>query len=190
MAHAPYKAEGIILKRKNVGETDRILTVFTKEYGKLRLLAKGIRRVGSRRAPHLEVFSRVSLFIHQGKSMDGISEVAAVAAYGGIRNDLQKVGAAYFFCELIDVLVAEKQEHREVYTFLIQTLAGLEEGRDPLHVQTRQFALELLWQLGFLPHGKVLSGEKLQSFIEDITERQLRTPKFIRNTRVLSSGHS
>lgn len=181
MGQAPYRAEGIILKRKNVGETDRILTVFTSQFGKMRLIAKGIRRINSRRAPYLEVFSRVTLFIHHGKTIDGVTDVAAIATYGRIRTDLHRVSMAYFLCELIDALLPEKQEHRDVYLLFTNALAALDKGDDALmHAQSRRFALELLWALGFLPRGRKLAGRKLQSFIENITEKHLRTPQFVR----------
>jgi DNA repair protein RecO (recombination protein O) len=175
-----YRTEAVILKRKNVGEADRILTVFTREYGKLRLIAKGIRKVKSRRAPHLEVFSRVVLLVHPGKSLDSVSEASTVAAYPRIRSHLEKVSVAYFLCEMVDRLLPEKQEHRDVYALLADTLAAIEKTSEGMHVLTRSFALELLWMLGFLPREKKLRGEDLKSFIEQITERHLTTPEFIR----------
>jgi len=63
-----YKAEGIVIKRKNFGEADRILTVFTKKYGKIKVLAKGVRRITSRRGPNVELFNQVELVLHQGRN--------------------------------------------------------------------------------------------------------------------------
>jgi DNA repair protein RecO (recombination protein O) len=75
-----YVAEGIVLKRRNVGEADRILTVFTKKYGKIRVIAKGVRRITSRRAGHIEVFTRVILTLHSYKNMDIVTEAQAITA--------------------------------------------------------------------------------------------------------------
>jgi len=172
MERRVYKVEGIILKRKNVGEADRIITIFTKEYGKLRATAKGIRKVTSRRAPHLEVFTHIRAVIHNGKTIDTLSEVDAIEMYSDLRRDLQRVSLAYYVLELTDSLLAEKQEHRDVFVLLLRALSG--------KINTRQFALELLWTLGFLPHGKIIVGKDLQLFIESITERKLRTPPFVR----------
>lgn len=175
------KAHAVILSRKNVGEADRIITVFTKEYGKLRLLAKGVRKSGSRRSPHLEIFSSVALVIHQGKSMDTITEVTPLSPQSSIQRDLEHISVAYFYCELVNLLLPEKQEHGNVYASLSEALKtlGVSSG-DPLHVQTKTFALTLLRQLGFLDSHKQLSGGELQTFIENITERRLRTPRLIR----------
>lgn len=177
-----YKAEGIILKRKNVGEADRIITVFTKQYGKLRLIAKGIRRISSRRAAHLEIFSQVSLVVHHGKSLDSVSEVQPIAAFESLRQDLQRVGVAYVLCELVDMLTPEKQEHEDIYLILSHTLATLEQSSGKaLYDKSKHFALELLWTLGFLPREKTLNGVSLQAFIENISEKQLKTPRLVRH---------
>lgn len=177
-----YKTEGIILKRKNIGEADRIVTVFTREYGKLRLIAKGIRKVASRRAPHLEVFTRVRLVVHAGKTLESISEAEPIDIYALVRKDLARVSMAYYLCELTDSLVAEKQEHGEVFDLLSRGLEAL--GGGPIHgiyAVSKKFTLELLWMLGFLPKGKALSGDALQQFIETITERRMKSTKFARH---------
>lgn len=176
-----YKTEAIILKRKNYREKDRIITVFTKEYGKIRLIGRGIRRINSRRAPFLEIFSRAAIVAYHGKVFDSISEVQGVSDFALLRQDLKKVGIAYLLCELVDALLPEKQEHRDVYNLLLGALYSLNtKGTPGLHQIGRKFALELLWCLGFLPRGQMLQGTKLQDFIENITEKRLRSPKLIR----------
>lgn len=176
-----YKAEGIILKRKNVGEADRIITVFTKEYGKMRLIAKGIRKVASRRAPHLEVFTRVRIVVHSAKSLESVSEVEPVEVYEHLRSDLSRVSMAYYLCELIDSLLPEKQEHRDVFILLTRALNDLGKGTvASIYGVSKTFTLELLWTLGFLPRNKSFTGDKLQKFIETITEKRMKSTHFAR----------
>lgn len=172
-----YKADAIILSRKNHGESDRIITVFTKEYGKLRLIAKGIRKISSRRAPHLEIFSRVQLVMHQGYTMDSVSEVTSLYP-GDKKLDLQEISIAYFYCELVNALLPEKQVHTDVYELLGGALESLVHGN--IYAKSKDFTLTLLRILGFLEHDSPLRGEELQQFIENITQRKLRTPKLIR----------
>ncbi len=174
-----YKTEGIILKRKNVGEADRIVTVFTKEYGKLRLIAKGIRKIASRRAPHLEVFTQVILMVHTGRSMESITEVTTLQAFESLRENLTRVSLAYYLCDLVDSLMPEKQEQEEIYDLLFHALSGLQTVEDAvLYSHSKAFTLELLWALGFLPRNKSLNGVRLQEFIETITERKLKSTYF------------
>ena len=174
------KARGVILKRKNTGEADRIVSLFTKEFGKLRVIAKGIRKVSSKRAPHLEVFTHVECVIHTGKSMDIVSEVNPIHAYPAIRSDLQRVSVAYYLCELVDSLLPERQEQEEVYTLLTNSLIQLEQPETSIYLVSRMVTLELLWTLGFLPPQKTLSGKELQAFVESITERKLKSTHFAR----------
>jgi len=72
-----FKTEGIVLKRRNFGEADRILTVFTKDRGKISVLAKGVRRITSRRAGNVELLNRVSIFLHQTRGMPILTEAVS-----------------------------------------------------------------------------------------------------------------
>ncbi len=176
-----YKAEAIILRRKNTGEADRILTAFTKEYGKLRLLAKGVRRITSRRGPHLEIFSRSVILIHRGKIMDSVGEAAAIDTFENLRRDVRRVSLGYFFCELVDTMTAEKQEHADIFALLTRSFAKLNDKHiSSIYQLSRQFSLELLWGLGFLPQTKTLGGPDLASFIENVSEKHLKSPHFAR----------
>ena len=181
------KAEGIILSRKNIAEADRIVTIFTKEFGKLRLMAKGIRKTASRRAPYLEIFSHVNIVIHQGKGMESITEVTPVGEQDLLRNDLERISVAYFYCELVNHLLPEKQEHRDVFILLADALDVLRHSTfESIGSQSKTFALALLRLLGFLESTRDLGGKELQSFIENITERRLRTPKLIKQVFMAS----
>jgi len=176
-----YKIEGIILKRKNVGEADRIITVFSKEHGKLRLIARGIRKITSKRAPHLEVFTRISAIIHGGGAMESITEVEPLKVFPYKSQDLKKVSLAYYICELVDNLLPEKQEHRDVFILLTQALDALEHlDTAGIYRESKVFTLELLSTLGFLPRNKTLNGSELQTFVESITERKLKSTHFAR----------
>ncbi|OGG14474.1 DNA repair protein RecO [Candidatus Gottesmanbacteria bacterium RIFCSPHIGHO2_01_FULL_46_14] len=176
-----YRVEAIILKRKNVGEADRILTVFSKQYGKLRLIAKGIRKITSHRAPHLEIFSRVEMMIHRGKTLDIVTEAQTLDGFYQLRNNLALVNGCYYHCELVDVLLPEKQEHRDVYELYARSLAAFntQEGMD-ITGSCEQFALALLRMLGFLPQTRELSSVQIQPFIESISERHMRTYHFLK----------
>ncbi|MEK7543831.1 MAG: DNA repair protein RecO [Patescibacteria group bacterium] len=175
-----YTTHAIILKRRNVGEADRIVTIFTKEYGRMRVIAKGIRRVHSRRAPHLEVFSHVSLVLYKGKMWDSVTEATPIHTFSSLRESLTRVSAGYYVCELVDALLPERQEHRDVYALLLgalHTLNGIMEI-DTV-VTNEQYALELLRVLGYLAHDQSIPAGRIDPYIEKIIEKRLRTPKFL-----------
>lgn len=170
-----YKAEGIVLKRRTIGEADRIITLFTKEYGKIKVIAKGVRRITSRRSGHVEVFSHVTITLHRGKNLDILTEAQALPRFGAIRENLQKVSYSYYLCELVDQLTAERQEHPEVFSMLCASLTILSESQEEPVWQHEvvSFALALLWTLGYLPRAQYLSEDAIAPFIESIIERKL-----------------
>ncbi len=172
-----YTIEGIVLKRRAVGEADRILTLFTRQQGKIQVLAKGIRKIQSRRAGHLEPFNRVIITLHAHGTLDIVSE-ASVVAHGTFRTrNPALIAYAYCLCELIDQLMADRQEQPEIYMLLVDALAELEAGRnDASWSQTMSvFIHRLLWALGFLQSSRQLPKDALRPYIEEITERKLRT---------------
>jgi len=171
-----YTAEAIILKRNNVGETDRILTIFTKQYGKVRVLARGVRKVSSKRGPHIEVFNRVIATIHKGNRLDTLTEVSPITSYDVVRKDLRRVGAAYYLCELIDGLLPEAQVHEDVFALLCDAFAALSTvKKERIEVLRERFAAALLRALGYLERGKKPPTGSLDSYVEQLLERHLKT---------------
>ncbi len=175
-----FETHAIILKRRNIAETDRILTIFSKEYGRIRVYARGIRRVHSRRAGYLEVFSHTMLILHRGKTWDSVTEAAPIHAFSAIRESLSRVSHAYYLCELVDVLLPERQEHRDVYTLLLNALTALNDivRVDPVAV-SKQFALELLRCLGYLARDRTLPSGQIDPYIETIIEKRIRSHRLL-----------
>lgn len=180
-----YKTEGVILKRSNLREADRLVTIFTRYHGKVRVRAPGIRKTQSHKSAHLELFNLSGLFLAQGKSLDIVTEAQTLNNFASIRKDLQKVWVAYYFCELVDSLCAERQENREVFELLkksLEELSSLNNYNDfNFYKPTDDFANQLLQILGYLPRDKSLSGGDLERFIENILERSIKSKKLLRN---------
>lgn len=172
-----FTVEGIILKRRISGEADRILTVFSKERGKIRLIAKGVRKISSRRAGHTEVFSHVALTVHAGKTLDILSEATHVVHEVFVDTSITKVSYAYYLCELVDQLLPDHQEHVDVFVMLRDALTAVrrEANEQRLDVYIREFTHRLLWMLGYLAPSKRLNRENLTPFVESITERSSKT---------------
>lgn len=174
-----YKAEGIILKRTNFGEADRILTIYTKQYGKLRVLAKGVRKINSRRGGNLELFNHVAILVSSGRNLDVLIEVQLIDSFSSWRKNLKAVGVAYYFCELVDKLTAEGQEHLNVFELLLAYLGKVNDGKFSDLVVN--FERSLLKDLGFgVPQELENSKKSLKGYIEEITEKTINSPKVIR----------
>lgn len=177
-----YKTEAVILSRVNFGEADKLLTLFSKHYGKLKALAKGVRRVSSRKGGSLELFNHVGLVLARGKNLDIITEVDLKNSFRIWRKDLIRVGLAYYLVELVDKLTAEGQKNQQVFFLLKRVLAGL-EGKDLVSL-VRQFEEAVLKELGFgVPTGLRAKKGSLSDYIEEIIERKLKSKEVLRKIK-------
>lgn len=174
--HRSYKAEGVVIKRLNFGEKDKLVTVFTKNLGKLVLLAKGIRAINSKKAPHLEVFTHVSFYAAMGRNLDIVTEAYTLQTFPNLRKNLGKVAYAYSIVEIIDRLCAERQEHRNIFDLVLSTLQKIDTNSDGnIKSIIDDFILQTLWDLGYLVKGKIIAGDDLQSFLEEVMEKSLKS---------------
>jgi DNA repair protein RecO (recombination protein O) len=145
-----YRCEAIVLGRMDLGEADRILTLYSRQHGKLRVIAKGARRPLSRLGPHLEYFSRSQLMLARGRDLDVVTGAETEDAHLAIRDDLEAFGHASHMVELLNRLTEDRQENVAVFELLSSSLRLLADGVDAFHV-TRHFELALLVLLGYRP---------------------------------------
>lgn len=166
-----YRIEGIVIRRKNFGEADRILTLFTKTNGKVKILAKGVRRITSRRGPNIELFNQVEISVHHGKTFDLLTEAQVLNTFPQIKKKLDLIGLAFHICEIVDGLCPEHQSHPKVYDLILSVFNELNTGL------VHSFEKNLLIELGYLP--KVHKELDTTLFIEKILERKLKTRRII-----------
>jgi len=178
-----YKTTGIIIKRTNYSEADRILTIFTKHHGKIKVIAKGVRKITSRRGGNVELFNLAEITLHEGKNFDLLTEANVLESFLFIRQDLHKIGWSYYLCELIDGLCPEKQENSRIFDLLLSVL--LDFNKDSVkHYELEQkinyFETSLLKELGFWPKDKELPISQIESFLENLLERKLKSKNFLK----------
>lgn len=142
-----FKTEGVILKRKDFGEADRLLTVFSLSRGKISVLAKGVRRITSRRGGNVELLNRVQIFLYPGKNLLILTEASALNTFEKLKMDLTLSTYAFHIIELVDKLTAENQENRFLYESLVSVLNKIESN--PRQIFIRAFEVKLLSNLGF-----------------------------------------
>ena len=145
-----YKTEAVVLRQMPLGEADRILTLFTPERGKLRAVAKGIRRPKSRFGGHLELLNRVSVSLAEGRNLDVLTDAQAVQSFRGLRDDLQGLSRAMYVAELVDRFSIERSPSTQVYRLLVEALTRLEQGRQQ-GLLLRYFEMGLLDRSGYKP---------------------------------------
>lgn len=173
-----YKTEAIVIKRRNFGEADRIITIFSKQYGKIQVKAVGVRKITSRRSSHIELLNQSLFTLYKGKSMSLLTEVSNLENFEEIKGDLSKVGFAYHICELIDGLCAENQEHADIFELLQKTLKKMSTN-DDLALVIHEFEIELLTRLGFYKPSDLSADFDTSGFIEQILERKLKSKQIL-----------
>ena len=178
-----FKTEGIILKRKNFGEADRILTVFTLQRGKISIVAKGVRRITSRRAGNVELLNRVILFLYQGRGMPILTEAEGIENFEKLKSDLTLSTVAFHIIELIDKLTAENQENRLLYEHLVNCLKRLE--RNPRQIFIRAFEAKILTNLGFADFKDPLIVKLVNSNWDEIEKIEIDKIQALELERVL-----
>jgi DNA repair protein RecO (recombination protein O) len=164
-----YRIEAIVTHRSDWGEADRLLTVLSRERGKLRLNAKGARKVGSRKSGHVELFVRSRMLIARGRGdIDIVSQVETIDAYRGLREDLTRSTYAHYAVELSDAFAEEGSEQPELFDLLAGALQWI-ETTDNLPLTARYFELQLLTLAGFQPQVFFCAGqgEPLQEIAPD-----------------------
>lgn len=173
------KSEGIILRQANFQEADRLLTIYTKHFGRKRLVARGVRRIVSRKKGSLELFNRVLLVFAKGRNVDLITEAAVIDSYPTWRKNLIRVGVAYYFCELVDKLTAEEEENSGIYELLKEALSSLAQA--PLKRLIIEFEEKILTLSGFgIPDQYRSSQGSLKPYIENLIEKEIYSPRVIK----------
>jgi DNA repair protein RecO (recombination protein O) len=148
----PYKEQGIVLRSVKLGEADKIVTILTQGSGKVRGVAKGIRKTTSRFGGRLEPFTHVNLMLYRGRgSLDTITQAEIVASHRHIRDDLSLFAAAETMVEAADKVAEEHERNVPLVVLLLNGLRALDAApADPTSV-AESFLLKLLSLSGFHP---------------------------------------
>lgn len=151
-----YRTLGIVLRRRDVREYDRLYTIYTREHGKIEALARGSKKIGSKLSPHLESFSVIDLLIARGKFWDHVAGVEAVERLPKIGSRfLTGIAASYAF-EATDALTKLDSRDWGLWNLLLEylrTLNNLEEGASVTNLREilRAFVCQLMLRLGVAP---------------------------------------
>jgi DNA repair protein RecO (recombination protein O) len=145
-----YKDEGIVLKTIKLGEADRIVTLFTRGHGKVRAVAKGIRKTKSRFGARLEPFTRVALLIYQGRNLDTITQADIVRSFTEVRSEFPRLTSAAAIVDAVEKFTPEREQAPSIYSLLVSALDALVTG--PIDTVVPAFMTKLLSVAGYHPH--------------------------------------
>ncbi len=169
---------GIVLKRSDVGEADRVVTLFTREYGKIVGIAKGCRKLTSSRASALEpgVLSRV--YMVSTKGMPILTQSTIIDDFSQAKYDLTRIRRVFEVLEMLDSLLQEGDVAVTVFDTAIRILSLLCDE----HVQTQQIRIHLLdivSALGFHDVTQDVGQTPLRDFVEEITQKRLHAYAYL-----------
>lgn len=145
-----YRTQAVVLGHIEYGEADQILKLFTDEKGKITVIAKGVRKIRSRKAGHLEPFTYVTLFLAKGRNMDIVTQAETIDGFIGLREDLQRVAYAAYVVEVLDRFTYEEGKNAGIFRLLVDTLSRLEKLPNSAMV-IHNYEIRLLDLLGFRP---------------------------------------
>jgi DNA repair protein RecO (recombination protein O) len=145
-----YATDAIVLSRFELGEADRVLTLITPELGKLKAIAKGIRRPASRLGGSLEPFAELHVNLARGRTFDVVTGVAVKRAFLRLRDSLESAATAWYLAELADRSLEERHAAEPIYLLLRRAYELLEAGMAPGRV-ARWYEMRLADELGFRP---------------------------------------
>ncbi len=177
MASRTFSAQGIVLKRMDLGETDRLVTLYTLEQGKITALAKGVRKINSSRAASIEPAAQAQFFFAQGKQFDLITQTRLISSHRQTQTSLVRVTQTFQLLEIIDLLTVDRQENASVYALLEASLNAMSQPVSLKPYLTENVRL-ILKALGFT-YDKVFTDQKLKGYIEELTNRHLRSKSFL-----------
>lgn len=203
------KSEGIVLSRKSFQDADRLVTFYTRDFGKITVIAKGVKKPASRKAGHLELATYCTFYIAKGKNLDILTEVETKEAFGLENLSSRSTNEVYHLLELTNHLTVPNQKNKEVFDLLVDFLKVIGDEKNK-NLTLVAFKIKLLSILGFFSTTNLkdsksknlladfesqdlgqlkekLGGDGkylkllvfLDSIIERITERKLKTNRFI-----------
>ena len=144
-----YREQGIVLRSYKLGETDRILHILTQGRGKVRGVAKGVRRPGSRFGGRLEPYSHVDLQLYEGRNLDVISQAELIVSHAGVRGEYATSVAASVIVELVDGIAQEGERDVALFLLLRAALSALDAGPPSPAVFVDAFLLRAAAIAGF-----------------------------------------
>lgn len=185
-----FKTSGIVIKRMNFGEADRILTILTERLGKIKAIAKGVRKIKSKMAGSLEPYMLIDFELHEGKTFYIITGASISARYKNIHSDIKKTAKVYFVGELIDKFLEENQKANNVFEISLQILQAIEDYERSLQIVAYQ--LKIIEAAGFKPElnyclhckKKLIAGNNFWDHIEGGVICQICQQKFFHGEKI------
>lgn len=160
------------MRRINFGESDRYITIFSKTHGKVEVIAKGVRKITSRRGASCELLNLIEFQSVRGAKNFILTEVKLVDSFEHLKKELSAIKKVFLMCELLDAVMPLGERHADVFDLIERAGAKmLEDSRNMAYFQAKLLSL-----LGFWDHAASFKSEDhVERFIEQVIERKLKS---------------
>ena len=166
------KDHGFVIRRINFGDSDRYITLFTRDHGKIEVVAKGVRKITSKRSGNVELLNLISFQTVRSSKNLILTEVQLVNSFDELKRELQYIGKVFLMCEIIDAALAPGVPHADVFNLMGRALAHVKKDAETL----TYFQAKLLSMLGFWDQNKSFkNAAHVRAVTEEVIERKLRT---------------
>ena len=125
-----YRSQGIIFQKKDVGEADRLFSIYTKDFGRLDLLARAERKIKSKLRGGLELFYLSEVEFIQGKTYKTLTDTILIDSYQGLRKSLEKLAEAHKISNILDRLMKEEESDGNIWELVLEVFGSLDSWRE------------------------------------------------------------
>lgn len=144
-----YRTLGIVLKKENRGEADQLFTVYTKEFGKIEILGKAIRKIKSKLRAGMELFYFSEIEFIQGKTHKTLTDVFLIDKFSNLRSDLNRLRLAYRISEVFDKLILGQESDKKIWLLLIETFKNLNNWKVGYSLGIENWKLKIIYYYFF-----------------------------------------
>lgn len=182
-----YRDQVLVLKKMNYGEADVIVTLFGRSSGIVAAIAKGARRMNSRKSGNLELFNQIEVLMAEGRNLDVVSEANMVDAFGFWREDIEAISLAYYATDITALLLAEADPQPYIYDRLVEFYAWLGKTNSA-HLLIRWYEVQLLNHLGFWS-SQLLESQSLNaiSLLDSFATMDVRSLAGLKGSEALDN---
>jgi len=175
------KLTGIILKKNNYREADQILTVWTRQAGKIRVMGKSLRLPKSKLAANLTELTLIEFEVAGRKNLPTVISAECINHFKNLRQDLMKMASAFYSAELMLKMTADEHPNEQAFNLMTDFLTHLNQVDSVQQYSLIDaFALDLARLLGFGTPQKARSHIDVRNFIENLIERSIKTETLLK----------
>ena len=144
-----YKVDAVVLRSIECGNGDKLLVLFSRELGKIKVMAHGVTKPSSRKRGFVQPFTYTKFLVNRGRELDSVSQCEGIEMFSFLKNNLVKISYASYLAELIDSLTPEGEQNEQLFFLILETMRLMEEGE--AEILTRSFEIKAMGLMGYRP---------------------------------------